>query len=131
MTRTVCVAYGTLLKEKVPHPIHTRKDYDLSRKEIRALMLEEKLAPEKTEYLELLVTLVEAYERERVKVPKGSPHDILRELMDARDMKQADLARLVGSSGTASEIFNGKREISKALAKKLGEHFSVPHSLFL
>jgi HTH-type transcriptional regulator/antitoxin HigA len=98
MTHAVCLAYGTLLKEKVPHILRTRKDYEASRKEIRVLMLEEKLAPEKAEYLRLLVTLVEAYEREHVKVPKGSPHDILRELMDARDMKQADLAKLVGQA---------------------------------
>jgi HTH-type transcriptional regulator / antitoxin HigA len=131
MTRAVCVAYGAFLKEKVPRPIRTRKEYDANRQEIRDLMLETQLPPERAEYLELLVTLVEAYEREHVKLPEGSPQDILHELMDARDMKQVDLAKLVGSSGTASEIFNGKREISKALAKKLGEYFSVPHALFL
>jgi len=131
MTNAVCAAYGSLLKEKVPHPIRTRQEYDTSREEIRTLMVEEHLAPEKAEYLELLVTLVEAYEREHIKVPKGEPQDILHELMSARDMKQADLARLVGSSGTASEIYNGKREISKALAKKLGEYFNVAYALFL
>ena|SRR5579872_3352775 len=131
MTHAVCVAYGSLLKEKVPHPIRTRRDYDASREEIRALMLEERLAPEKAEYLELLVILVEAYERDHVKLPKGTPQDILRELMNARGMKRSDLARLVGSSGTASEIYNGKREISKGLARKLGEHFNVSYVLFL
>jgi HTH-type transcriptional regulator / antitoxin HigA len=94
-------------------------------------MLEEELAPEETEYLDLLATLVEAYEREQVKISKGSLLDVLHELMDARDMKQADFAKLVGSSGTASEIYHGKCEISKALAKKLGEHFSVEYTLFL
>jgi|SRR5579872_5083703 len=131
MTPVVSAAYGALLKEKMPRTLRTRREYDASRKEIHSLMLEEELEPEQGEYLELLVTLVEAYERAHVKVSKGSPHDILRELMDARGMKQTDLAKLVGSSGTASEIFNGKREISKALAKKLGDHFNVPYTLFL
>jgi len=51
--------------------------------------------------------------------------------MNAHKMKQADLGTLVGSSGTASEIYNGKREISKALAKSLGQHFNVDYRLFL
>jgi HTH-type transcriptional regulator / antitoxin HigA len=131
MTPVVSAAYGALLKEKMPRTLRTRREYDASRKEIHALMLEDELEPEQGEYLELLVTLVEAYERAHVKVFKGSPRDILRELMDAREMKKTDLARLVGSSGTASEIFNGKREISKALAKKLGDHFNVSYRLFL
>jgi HTH-type transcriptional regulator/antitoxin HigA len=131
MTNAVCEAYGKLLKEKTPHAIRNRKEYDEARNELRVLMLEERLAPEEREYLDLLSTLVEAYEREHVRIRKGSSLDILHELMDARDMKQVGLAKLVGSSGTASEIYNGKREISKMLAKKLGTYFRVDYTLFL
>jgi len=131
MTQAEYVAYGELLKEKTPHAIRSHSEYDAARGEIRVLMLAARRAPEETEYLDLLVTLVEAYEREHVNIPKGSPQVILHELMAARKMKQTDLAAFTGSSGTASEVFNAKREISKSLAKKLGEHFNVPYTLFL
>ena len=131
MTNAACEAYGDLLKERIPHAIRTRKEYDAVRKEVRSLMVAEELAPEEAEYLDLISTLLEAYEGEHVKVSKKSSLDILHELMDAREMKQSDLAKLVGSSGTASEVYHGKREISKALAKKLGAHFKVEYTLFL
>jgi HTH-type transcriptional regulator / antitoxin HigA len=51
--------------------------------------------------------------------------------MEANNLKQTDLLEVFGSSGIASEVINGKREISKAHAKKLGERFNIPSSLFL
>jgi len=131
MTPAVRVAYGNLLKARTPHAIHNEKEYTKAWNEVRTLMLEDTRSAEKTEYLKLLATLVEAYEREHVSIPKGSPLDILHELMDARNMKQADLAKLTGSSGTASEIYHGKREISKALARRFGDYFGVAYTLFL
>jgi HTH-type transcriptional regulator/antitoxin HigA len=122
--------YGTLLKKKLPHVIRTRKDYETYLADVRRLMTANRTKAE-TQYLNLLVTLIQAYERENVEIPAASPLDVLHELMEARGMAQADLARLVGSSGTASEIYNGKRAISVALAKKLGGHFGVSFALFL
>ena len=131
MTSVASKMYAQLLKDRTPHAIRNRKGYNEAREELRALMLAERLTPAETDYLDLLSTLMEAYEREHVRIPRGSPLEVLRELMAAREMKQADLARLVGSSGTASEIYHGKREISKTLAKKLGKYFNVEYSLFL
>jgi HTH-type transcriptional regulator/antitoxin HigA len=130
VTHAVREAYGALLKKKVPHAIRTRKDYEAYLTEVRSLITTDRTRAE-TEYLNLLVTLIEAYERETVKIPRVSPLDVLHELMEARGMAQVDLAKLVGSSGTTSEIYNGKRAISVALAKKLAHHFGVSFALFL
>jgi HTH-type transcriptional regulator/antitoxin HigA len=46
-------------------------------------------------------------------------------------LKQTDLLIVFGSSGIASEVINGKREISKAQAQKLGEYFNIQPALFL
>ncbi|MCI0391829.1 MAG: hypothetical protein MOB07_24060 [Acidobacteria bacterium] len=46
---------------------------------------------------------------------------MLRTLMENRGVKRADLLRIFGSRGIASEVYNGKRAISKGQAKKLGE----------
>lgn len=64
-------------------------------------------------------------------MPELSPHEILQHIMEASDTRQADLVGLIGSSGVVSEIVNGKRAISKAQAKVLGEQFKVSPSLFI
>jgi hypothetical protein len=54
-------------------------------------------------------------------IPDAPGYRVLQTLMENRRVKQADLLPIFGSRGVASEVFNGKRAISKALAKKLGE----------
>jgi HTH-type transcriptional regulator / antitoxin HigA len=52
--------------------------------------------------------------------------------MDARGMKQVDLVGILSPSrGLVSSIVNGKRAISKAQAKKLGELFNISSSAFI
>jgi HTH-type transcriptional regulator/antitoxin HigA len=61
----------------------------------------------------------------------SSPHDILQHLMESSGTRQADLVGIIGSSGVVSEVVNGKRAISKAQAKALGEYFNLSPSLFI
>jgi len=47
-------------------------------------------------------------------------------------LRQVDLAKIIGaSSGVVSEIVSGKRAISKAQAKVLGQRFKISPSLFI
>jgi len=122
--------YSALLKTKTPRAIRSHKDYEVCLAEASELMAIDRSAAE-SEYLALLVILIKAYESEHVKLPKATPLQILHELMVARGMKQIDLAKLIGSSGTASEIYAGKRRISIGVARKLAQHFGVSAGLFI
>ena len=51
--------------------------------------------------------------------------------MEQRDIKQIDLVGVIGSKGVVSEVVNGKREISKAQAKALGDFFNVDAGMFI
>ena len=51
--------------------------------------------------------------------------------MEARNLTQKDLWKLFGSKGITSEVFHGKRSISKAQAKKLAAFFHVTPDLFI
>jgi HTH-type transcriptional regulator/antitoxin HigA len=51
--------------------------------------------------------------------------------MEHRGIGQAEIARIIGSRPLTSEILNGKREISKAVAKRLSEALRAPVELFL
>ena len=80
--------------------------------------------------LEVVLELMESWEDEHVSIEKQSPKEVLAYLMTANGLKQTDLAEFV-SQGTLSNILNGKREISKQLAKKLAERFSVNVAVFV
>jgi HTH-type transcriptional regulator/antitoxin HigA len=51
--------------------------------------------------------------------------------MEVHGMKRADIVPLFPSKGIASEVLSGKRDVSKAQARKLGEHFGLHPSVFL
>ncbi|MEO6861558.1 MAG: hypothetical protein ABI180_08480 [Microcoleus sp.] len=55
----------------------------------------------------------------------------MQHIMEASGTRQADLVGIIGSSGVVSEVVNGKRAISKAQAKALGDYFKVSPSLFI
>lgn len=80
--------------------------------------------------LELVGDLVANYERERYAIEKAEPRESLRFLMDARGLKQDDLAEILPQSNL-SAILAGRRKISATLAGKLGKFFGVSPVLFI
>ena len=60
-----------------------------------------------------------------------TPRDVLLHLIEVREIKQVELVGIIGSKGVVSEVVNGKRAISKAQAKVLGEFFNVNPSVFI
>jgi HTH-type transcriptional regulator / antitoxin HigA len=122
--------YGDLLAKYQPKAIETEAENEA------AIMLAESLehrqrTPEEDVLLELLIILIEKFEETSYPVPNVKPDRMLLHLMEARNMKQEELVGVIGSRGVVSEIVNGKRSISKAQAKTLGELFHVSPSLFL
>jgi len=122
--------YSNLLAEIAPKVIETEDEYD------RLLVIAERLTfaknstPEERILYKLLVTLIEVYEAENYPI-ESEPHEILQHIMESSGTRQADLVGIIGSSGVVSEVVNGKRAISKAQAKALGDYFKVSPSLFI
>jgi HTH-type transcriptional regulator/antitoxin HigA len=124
--------YGSLLAAYQPKIIASEEEYNRTLESIEQMMVRgEELTPEENSLLELLSILVEIYEDSQFPVESSSPQNILLHLMDARELKQSDLVGVIGSKGIVSEIVNGKRSISKAQAKGLGEFFHVSPALFI
>lgn len=125
------VTYSNLLTEIAPKPIETEAEYD------RLLAIAEQLTFQRDETLEeraiyqLVVMIIEDYESKVYPMPVSSPQEVLKHIMEASGIRQSDLVGKLGSSGVVSEIVNGKRAISKAQAKILGEMFRVSPSLFI
>ena len=90
----------------------------------------DRLTPAEKNFAELLTMLIEAYEEKRYPVRSAAPVDVLRELMAANDLRQKDLAPLLGSESVVSEILSGKRELNKRHIQKLSRRFSVSPEVF-
>jgi HTH-type transcriptional regulator/antitoxin HigA len=117
----------------MPVPVETEEDNERMLAAVGRLMEkgEENMSAEEGALLRLLSTLIEDFETNFYRPEDATPLEVLRHLMEERGERQSDLWELFGSKGVASEVLNGKRGISKAQAKKLGEHFRVPASLFI
>jgi HTH-type transcriptional regulator / antitoxin HigA len=120
----------------IPKIIETHEEYEqfLAVAE-KFIFKKQTRTPEETVLFRLLVKLIKDYEEETYNLnewSKTSPHELLQHLMEARGMKQIDLVGvLTPSKGLVSSIVNGKRQISKAQAKKLGEIFNISPSVFI
>ena len=98
---------------------------ELERRERRG-----RLNAEGRELAELLTLLVEKYEEEHHQIPTASPIEVLRELMEANDLRQKDLIPEFGTESIVSEVLNGRRELNKAHIERLSKRFRVSPAVF-
>jgi HTH-type transcriptional regulator / antitoxin HigA len=80
--------------------------------------------------LDYLANQIVVYEAEHTKIPDAEPREVLRFLMEQQGLTQSDLADCAPQS-RVSEILNGRRDISKELAKALAAKFEVNVGVFV
>ena len=124
--------YGKLLTKYLPKVITNEIENERALDIAETLSNKHDITPEEEQILDLLVTLIENFESKQYTFENNStPLSRLHFLVEANNLKQADLLDIFGSKGIASEVFNGKRQLSKTHAIKLGERFNVDPALFL
>lgn len=80
--------------------------------------------------LDYLADQIKAYEDRHARIPQAEPREVLRFLMEQHGLKQSDLSDCAPQS-RISDILNGKRPISKNIAKALARRFRVHADVFL
>lgn len=124
--------YAKLLSATLPAIIETEEQNEHYLTIVEELMMKgDDLEPEEEMLLNLLSLLITEFERRYYKVEKASPLEVLKELMAANQLKQADLVPIFGSKGITSEVLNGKRGISKDKAKALADYFHISAEAFI
>lgn len=125
------VAYAKLLARSLPKPIRSRGEHV----RLTAMLLElderEDLSAEEEALAEVLTLLIEDYEEKHYPLPRVSPNESLKALMEERGLKHKDIWPVLGNKGAATEILSGRRSISKAQARRLAEFLHVPIELFV
>jgi len=125
------IEYGRLCGEIVPKAIETDEEFDRLVAEMEAIDFKENPTPEEEALSATLAVLIQDYDDKHYPLPKTTPDQTIRYLMERRDLKQADLLPIFGSRSVASDVINGKREPSKTHIRKLAKFFRMPADLFL
>ena len=125
-------AYMNLIRRFPLKPI--RNDDEHGRAvEIIAELMGRELDAGAGDYLDTLILLVNKYEDEN-HTPKGvdlSPREVLRAIMNANNLSQAQMGKIIGSESAVSMFLNGERDLSKSHIKAIVARFKVDAGLFL
>ena len=112
-------------------PIKNEEDYSQTLSYIESLMDAKQNTPQMDE-LEVLTTLVEAYEEQHYKIDVPDPIEAIKFRMEQEGLKQKDLVTIVGSKSRVSEIFNRKRKLTIEMIINLHKQLHIHvESLFL
>jgi HTH-type transcriptional regulator/antitoxin HigA len=106
-------------------PIKTDSDYRATLAEIETLMTASFDTPE-GERLDILVTLVEAYERRHFPLDLPDPVEAIRFEMERKGLTPKDLEPMIGRSNRVYEILNRKRPLTLKMIWRLHRDLGIP-----
>lgn len=107
------------------HPIKTKNEHEQALLRIDALMNAEADTDEGAE-LDVLVTLVEAFENEHFPIPAPDPVAAILFRMDQMGLDRKALEPFLGGRNRVSEVLNKKRNLSMTQIRKLHEGLNIP-----
>jgi HTH-type transcriptional regulator/antitoxin HigA len=106
-------------------PIRTKADHRAALKEIEALMSARPGTPE-GERLDVLVTLVEAWERKRFPMDLPDAVEAIKFRMEQSGLAPKDLVPMIGQINRVYEILARKRPLTLDMIRRLHRHLGIP-----
>lgn len=106
-------------------PIRTKADYRAALKKIEALMSAERDTPD-GERLDVLVTLVEAYEKRHYPLDLPDPVEAIRFRMEQKGMTPKDLVPMIGRINRVYEVLSRRRPLTLAMIQRLHSELGIP-----
>lgn len=106
-------------------PIKTARDHGAALREIETLMMA-KPGTAAGDRLDVLVTLVEAYERKRFPLDAPDPVSAIRLAMERNELTPRDLIPMIGRLNRVHEILTGRRGLTLAMIRRLHDGLGIP-----
>lgn len=106
-------------------PIRTEDDYQAALAAIDQLMDAKPDTPE-GDHLDVLATLVEAWEEKHYPIEEPDPIEAIRHRMDALGLDRKALEPLIGGRSRVSEVLSRKRPLSLTMIRRLSETLRIP-----
>lgn len=111
-------------------PIRNDDDLRAAFKRLELVFQAKEGTPQADE-MEILVTLIEAYEQKHYPIGPADPVAAIKFRMEQKGLTPKDMELYLGSSGRVSEVLNGKRGLSLRMVKRLHEGLHIPYESLL
>lgn len=105
-------------------PIRTKRDYEAALREIERLWGAKAGTPE-GDRLDVLATLVDAYEAEHYPMDPPDPIEAIKFRMEQQGLTRRDLEEMIGTRTRIAEVLNRKRGLSIAMIRRLHERLGI------
>jgi HTH-type transcriptional regulator/antitoxin HigA len=106
-------------------PIKNDRGYRRALKEIEGLMNAKRNTPE-GDRLDILVTLVEAWEQKHYPLDLPDPVEAIKFHMDQKGLEPRDLIPFIGSRNRVYEVLNRRRPLTLKMIRQLHEGLGIP-----
>lgn len=111
-------------------PIRTKADYKAALVEVEALWGARSGTP-RGDRLDVLATLIDAYEAEHQPIDPPDPIDAIQFRMEQQGLTRRDLEGLIGTRARIAEVLNRKRPLSINMIRRLHEHLGIPAEVLI
>ena len=105
-------------------PVRTERDYEAALKEIERLWGAKRRTPD-GDRLDVLATLIEAYEDQRYPMDPPDPIEAIKFRMEQQGLTLKDLEPLIGTRTRVAEILNGRRGLSIEMIRRLHKALGI------
>jgi HTH-type transcriptional regulator/antitoxin HigA len=113
-------------------PIHTDADCRATLREIAVLMESDPvLGTTKGDRLDILSTLVRAYEARHFPITPPDPVEAIKFRMEQSGLSVKDLEPMIGKSNRVYEVLNRKRPLTLAMIRRLHESLGIPAEILI
>lgn len=111
-------------------PIRSNADYEAALVEVERLWGAKTGTP-KGDRLDVLATLVDAYESAHFPFDRPDPIDAIKFRMEQMGLTRKDLEPLIGSRARVAEILNRRRSLSIDMIRRLNEQLGIPAEILI
>ena len=111
-------------------PIKTESDYEEALKEIERI-LDAAPGTREGDRLDVLTTLIEAYEEKHFHIPLPDPIEAILYYLESRGLTRRDLERYIGSRARVSEVLNRKRPLTMDMIRNLHKGLGIPAEVLI
>ncbi|CCH91939.1 conserved hypothetical protein [Microcystis aeruginosa PCC 9432] len=122
--------YLELLKQYPPRPIHNEEDLEMMQEVINRLLDKPQLTVEEREYLNVLGSLIYEYEENQEPIPDICGLELLKFILEERNLQKQDLLSIFESKSTLDDIFDGLQELTTIYIQKLANFLNISPDLF-
>jgi HTH-type transcriptional regulator/antitoxin HigA len=105
-------------------PIRTKKDYEFALVEVERLWGAKSGTPE-GDWLDVLATLIDAYEAEHYPMDPPDPIEAIKFRMEQQGLTRKDLEPLIGTRTRVAEVLNRKRNLSIGMIRRLNQRLGI------